>query len=71
MQHGLAAGLARARLIFICRDFMNFITTGAFFDRAKAIRASMPQHRRRDLPQEPYAFLSARDLRGLVAAMVD
>lgn len=50
---------------------MNFITTGAFFDRAKAIRASMPQHRRHDLPQEPYAFLSARDLRGLVAAMVD
>lgn len=50
---------------------MNFITTGAIFERAKAIRAALPQHRHPDLPQEPYAFLSARDLRGLVAAMVD
>jgi hypothetical protein len=50
---------------------MNFITTGAIFDRAKAIRASMPQHRRHESPQEPYDFLSARDLRGMVAAMVD
>lgn len=50
---------------------MNFISTGAFFDRAKAIRASLLQHRRQDLPQQPYAYLSARDLRGLLAAMVD
>ncbi|MFL0669890.1 MAG: hypothetical protein ACJLS3_00215 [Erythrobacter sp.] len=50
---------------------MNFITTGAHFDRAQAIRAALPQHRQNDLPQPPYAFLSARDLRGLVAAMVD
>lgn len=50
---------------------MNFITTGAFFDRAKAMTAALQPHRRNDLPQEPYAFLSARDLRGLVAAMVD
>jgi hypothetical protein len=50
---------------------MNFITNGAIFDRAKAIRATLPQHRRHDLPEQPYAYLSARDLRGLVAAMVD
>lgn len=50
---------------------MNFITTGAIFTRAKAIAASVPPHRHNDLPQQPYAFLSARDLRGLVAAMVD
>jgi hypothetical protein len=50
---------------------MNFITTGAHFDSAHAIRASLPQHRQHDLPQPPYAFLSARDLRGMVAAMVD
>ncbi len=50
---------------------MNFITTGAIFDRAKAIRVSLPQHRRPDTPQQPYAFLSARDLRRAVAAMVD
>ncbi|MGY6637739.1 MAG: hypothetical protein ACXIUO_11430 [Erythrobacter sp.] len=50
---------------------MNFITTGAFFDRAKAIRPALSQHRPRPLPQQPYAFLSACDLRGIVAAMVD
>ncbi len=50
---------------------MNFITTGAHFDRANTIRASLPQHRRNQLSQQPYAFLSARDLRGIVAAMVD
>ncbi|WP_155644838.1 hypothetical protein [Erythrobacter donghaensis] len=50
---------------------MNFITTGALIDRAKAIRAAMPQSRRHDAPQQPYAFLTARDLRGMVAAMVD
>jgi hypothetical protein len=50
---------------------MNFITTGAIFDRAKVIRASLRQHRPQELPQQPYANLSARDLRGLVAAMVD
>lgn len=50
---------------------MNFITTGAIFTRATAIRASMPQHRQHDLPPQPYAFLSTRDLRGIVAAMVD
>jgi hypothetical protein len=50
---------------------MNFITTGALFDRAKATRAVLPQHRRHDLPQQPYAYLSARELRGLVATMVD
>jgi len=51
---------------------MNFITTGAFFERAKAIRAAQPQARTsHDLPHQPYAFLSASDLRGLVAAMVD
>jgi hypothetical protein len=71
LHHGLAAGLARPRFLSICRDFMNFITNGAFFDRAKAIRAVLPQGRNLDLPQQPYAFLSARELRGLVAAMVD
>ncbi|WP_181443477.1 hypothetical protein [Porphyrobacter sp. YT40] len=50
---------------------MNFITTGAIFDRAQTIRASLSQHRQNTLPQEPYAFLSTRDLRGMVAAMVD
>jgi hypothetical protein len=69
-QHGFPAGLAR-RHTRICRDFMNFITTGAPFDRAKAIRASMPQHRRHASPQDPYASLSAHELRGIVAAMVD
>ena len=50
---------------------MNFFTTGAFFDRANAIRTTSSQHRLPDLPKQPYAFLTARDLRGLVAAMVD
>ncbi|WP_285711486.1 hypothetical protein [Erythrobacter oryzae] len=50
---------------------MNFITTGAFFDRAKAIRPATPQARRHDTPQQPYAFLTASDLRFMVAAMVD
>ena len=50
---------------------MNSITTGAIFTRAKAIGASMPQHCQHDLSSQPYAFLSARDLRGMVAAMVD
>lgn len=50
---------------------MNFITTGAIFSRATAIRATLPQHRQHELPQQPYAFLSARELRGMVAAMVD
>ena len=51
---------------------MNFITTGGFFERANAIRAALPQARpTHDLPHQPYAFLSASDLRGLVAAMVD
>lgn len=54
------------------KEFMNFITTGAFFERAKTIRAALPQARSsHDLPHQPYAFLSASDLRGLVAAMVD
>ena len=61
---------ARASTLF-SKDFMNFITTGAFFECAKAIRAGKPQHRRHDVPKQPYAFLTARDLRGLVAAMVD
>lgn len=50
---------------------MNFITTGAFFDRATTIRAALPQHRRHHATQQPYAFLTASDLRGMVAAMVD
>jgi hypothetical protein len=50
---------------------MNFITTRAPFERAKAILVAKPLHRRPDTPPEPYAFLTARDLRGLVAAMVD
>jgi hypothetical protein len=50
---------------------MNFITTGAFFDRAKAIRATFPSAPRHDAPRQPYAFLTAADLRGMVAAMVD
>lgn len=50
---------------------MNFVTTGALFDRAKAIRTVLPQHLQGELPQQPYAFLSAYDLRGMVAAMVD
>jgi len=57
--------------IFSAKDFMNFITTGAFFDRAKAIRTALPQARRRDTPRQPYAFLTASDLRFMVAAMVD
>lgn len=58
-------------IILFAKDFMNFITTGAIFDRAKAIRAPLPLARRHDAPQQPYAFLTARDLRGMVAAMVD
>jgi hypothetical protein len=50
---------------------MNFITKGAIFNHTKAIRSPLPQRRRNDAPPEPYAFLSSRDLRGLVAAMVD
>lgn len=50
---------------------MNFITIGAHFDRAKASRAIWPQHCRHYSPQQPYAFLSTRDLREVVAAMVD
>jgi len=50
---------------------MNFITIGALFERAKQIRAGLPQARRPELPQQAYAFLSTRDLRGLVATMVD
>lgn len=50
---------------------MNFITTGAIFSRATAIRATLPQHRQHELSRPPYAFLSARDLRGMVADMVD
>jgi hypothetical protein len=60
----------RARPLF-AKDFMNFITTRAPFERAKAILAAKPQHRHHTVPPEPYAFLTARDLRGLVAAMVD
>lgn len=58
-------------LILFAKDFMNFITTGAFFDRAKAMRATLPQARGQDAPQQPYAFLTASDLRFMVAAMVD
>ena len=58
-------------LIHFAKDFMNFITTGAFFDRAKAIRPAIPQGRRHATPQQPYAFLTASDLRFMVAAMVD
>lgn len=50
---------------------MNFITTGTIFDRATPIRAGFAPDRHSDLPHPPYAFLSARELRGLVAAMVD
>lgn len=50
---------------------MNFITTGAIFKSAKTIRASLSQGRENTLPHHPYATLTARDLRGLVAAMVD
>ncbi len=50
---------------------MNFITTGAIFESAKTIRAAFAQGRETITPQHPYANLSARDLRGLVAAMVD
>jgi hypothetical protein len=71
MQHGLAAGFSRLRSILICRDYMNFITTAAIFDRTHTNRASLPQQRRHNVLQQPYAFLSARDLRGIVAAMVD
>jgi hypothetical protein len=71
LQHGLAAGFPRLRSILICRDYMNFITTAAIFDRTHTNRASLPQQRRHDVPQQPYAFLSVRDLRGMVAAMVD
>ena len=71
MQHGFAAGLARLRSNSFCRDHMNFITKGAIFNHAKTIRASLTQGREPDLRTPPYAFLSARELRGLVAAMVD
>jgi hypothetical protein len=54
-----------------CRDFMNFITTGAHFDCANALGALPPQPPSCDRPQPPYAFLSARDLRAMVAAMID
>ncbi len=50
---------------------MNFITTGAYSERAMATPAALLQHCQHDLSQEPYAFLSARELRGLVAGMAD
>lgn len=50
---------------------MNFITTGTILDRATRIRAGFSPDRNTRLPQQPYAFLSARELRGMVAAMVD
>lgn len=50
---------------------MNFITTSAIFDRADTIRRAKTQDRHSDFSAQPYAFLTARDLRGLVAAMVD
>lgn len=50
---------------------MNFMTTGALIEGAKAIRPLRPKHRPNDLPQQAYAFLSVRDLRGIVAGMVD
>lgn len=50
---------------------MNFITTGAIFKSAKTIRASLSQGRENTSSLHPYATLSASDLRGLVAAMVD
>lgn len=58
-------------IILFAKDFMNFITTGAPFERAMAIRARLLQPRRPDMPTQPYAYLTARDLRGMVAAMVD
>ncbi len=58
-------------LYLFTKDFMNFIKTGAFLERAKAVRTQMSQTRRHDTPQQPYAFLTASDLRFMVAAMVD
>ncbi|MFM7378795.1 MAG: hypothetical protein ACKO1O_11820 [Erythrobacter sp.] len=57
-------------LIHFAKDFTKFITTGTFSDRAKANRPAMPQERRSDKAQRPYAFLSASELRFMVAATI-
>lgn len=50
---------------------MNIMTTGAHLRQYSPVFATRPQCRSAGTPAEPYAFLTARDLRGLVAAMVD
>lgn len=51
---------------------MNIMTTGANLRQYTGIPAALPhQCRSGRIPADPYAFLTARDLRGLVAAMVD
>lgn len=73
MQHGFAAGLARLRTNFLIylKDYMNFITTRAMFDRPSSRTTNKPHTPTSAVAAPPYAFLSAHDLRGLVAAMVD
>ncbi|MCU0948106.1 MAG: hypothetical protein MUF47_07630 [Porphyrobacter sp.] len=73
MQHSFAAGLARLRANFLIylKEYMNFITTRAMFDRPVSLSANKPHTPTPELTSPPYAFLSAHDLRGLVAAMVD
>ncbi len=71
LQHSRARDWPGCVRHIFAKDFMNFISTRAIFARAKTIRAGLPQGRRPGQPQQPYAFLSTRDLRGLVAAMVD
>lgn len=72
MQHGFAAGSARLRTHFNnLKEFMTFMTSLAMLNRAAAIRGTLTHTPAPDLTERPYAFLSAHDLRGLVAAMVD
>jgi hypothetical protein len=47
------------------------MTTGANLRQYTPILATLPTCRSAGTPADPYAFLTARDLRGLVAAMVD
>lgn len=50
---------------------MTTTTTGASLRRTKPLHANTSHHKPAGMLAEPYDFLTARVLRGLVAAMVD
>ncbi|WP_197489807.1 hypothetical protein [Erythrobacter neustonensis] len=50
---------------------MTFMTTGANANRVATNRSLAAHATHRTSQHHPYAFLTARDLRGIVAAMVD